>query len=114
MIFSFTVLGPARGKERPRVTPRGTYTPKRTREYERAVKLVARMLRPHDWPLDRRYRLHVAFTGRCDVDNVLKAVADALQGVCYENDRQVQHSAVERLPEKNPARTEIRIEVLDD
>lgn len=114
MIYRFTVIGPPRGKERPRVTRYGTFTPKRTKQYEHAVKLVARMLLPHDWPMDRSYRLHVAFTGRSDVDNVLKAVADALQGVCYINDRQVAKSMVERLPPSKPPRTEITIEVLED
>lgn len=116
--FRFTVQGPPVGKQRARVfRDRDTgkiiaATPKRTREYERAVKFVARLLLPHGWPTDRSYRLRVAFTGRSDVDNVFKAVADALQGVCYANDRQITAAGCERLPERDPARTEILIEVL--
>lgn len=27
---------------------------------------------------------------RCDMDNIFKAIADGLQGICYKNDRQVK------------------------
>jgi len=73
---------------------------------------MARLLRPHDWPLDRRYRLRVEFTGRCDADNVVKACADALQTVLYDNDRQVDEMSAARV-HGGDARTQITVEVLD-
>lgn len=113
MILSFVVLGPPVGKERPRVTPRGTFTPSKTRKYEATVKGMAQLHTPKGWPLDGRYRLHVKFTGRCDGDNVRKSVADALEGVCYHNDRQIDIGSDERL-RTLPARTEILVEVLSE
>jgi len=110
LILQFTVLGPPVGKERPRVTPHGTYTPKRTRMYEATIYGMAQLRVPRDWPLDARYWLHVGFTGRCDGDNVRKAVADALEGVCYHNDRQIDKGSDERIT--GTPRTEITIEVL--
>ena len=115
MICVFTVLGPPKGKERPRFNPRTkrAITPKATRDYEATIANMASLHLSRDWPKDRRYRLHVAFTGRrCDPDNVLKAVADGLEGVAYDNDRQVDECVSVRLTEQKPPRTEIRIEVL--
>jgi len=34
-----------------------------------------------------------------DVDNILKAVADSLQGVCYKNDREISKCSCERIIE---------------
>jgi len=114
-VCKFVVWGPPVGKGRPRVTKRGTFTPKRTRQYESAVRNCAAfaLSAPHTerWPRDRRYRLHVAFTGRSDGDNVFKSVADALEGVAYDNDRQVDEGSHERMRAKYPC-TEVTIEVL--
>lgn len=117
MMFVFKVLGPPVGKQRARVyRDRNTgkfkaVTPEKTRKYEQAIRSVARLLLPRGWPLNRRYRLHVGFTGRCDGDNVRKAVQDSIQGVCFHNDRQVDKGSEERLTD-GPPRTEILVEVL--
>ena len=39
MKAEFIIPGPPKGKGRPRVTRRGTYTPKATEEYEQYVRL---------------------------------------------------------------------------
>lgn len=114
LIYKFTVFGPPVGKMRPRVTWRGTFTPAPTRKYERAVRNWARLCLPWGWPLNRRYKLLVEYTGKPDNDNVLKSVQDALQGVCYKNDNQVEISTSIRLPESEPKRTIVTIEVLSD
>lgn len=110
MICKFTIAGKPVGKKRPRVTKNGTFTPKETRAYERTVRNFATLMLGRDWPIDRRYRLHVAFTGRSDGDNVFKSVADGLEGVAYANDRQVDKGSHERI--SGSPRTEITIEVL--
>lgn len=53
--------------------------------------------------------------GRPDVDNLLKAVADALNGMAYLDDRQVARAHVEKLDsaQGEPGRTEITITPLD-
>lgn len=56
-------------------------------------------------PLD--VSLTVAFFGApatADTDNLAKTVLDALQGICYENDRQVAELAVSRHPQSFGAR----------
>lgn len=110
--FTFTVAGTPIGKGRPRVTTRGTFTPKRTREYEAAIADWASLIVPWGWPKDKAYRLTVRYTGRrSDGDNILKAVADALQGITYDNDRQIDHHVAIRLNDK-PPRTEVTVEIL--
>lgn len=50
-----------------------------------------------------------------DLDNALKIALDALQGVCYWNDSQVERIHIERaVADKKNARLEIEIEVLED
>ena len=110
MICKFAIAGPPRGKQRPRVTKNGTFTPKETRQYERAIRDFARLMLGRDWPIWGRYRLHVAFTGRSDGDNVFKSVADGLEGVAYANDRQIDKGSHERITGR--PRTEITLEVL--
>lgn len=117
LVAVFTLLGPPVGKQRPRFNRETgrAHTPKKTREFEAAIANVANLHLCRDWPKDARYRLHVKFTGRRpDGDNVVKAVADGLEGVAYDNDRQVDGGTWERFPkrESKPPRTEIRIEVL--
>ena len=49
--------------------------------------------------------------GQADLDNVAKAVADALHGVCYANDRQIKRLlAQELLPDKTNPRVDVRVE----
>lgn len=116
---TFTVTGAPRGKGRPRFTRAGRcYTPAPTRLYERHVRdcfLVAtadrpalRPLRGHEgpvymtlvirYPIARswpKWKKAAALDGslpatvKPDEDNVRKAIADALEGYAYVNDRQV-------------------------
>lgn len=110
----FTVEGQPQGKARPRFSrrSRSVYTPRKTVAYE---DLVAKCY--HDaggklYPDDCYIRISVnAFFGipksyskkkrmQCindeirptkkpDIDNILKVILDALNGVAYEDDRQV-------------------------
>jgi Holliday junction resolvase RusA-like endonuclease len=117
----FTVPGFPTAKGRPRfknVTKRdGTrfqsvYTPKVTRDYERAVAAAARAAMgrlnptaeavtlmmvafipiPASWPKQKRACAAAGLvlpTSRPDLDNYEKAITDALNGVCYEDDSQI-------------------------
>lgn len=106
--ISFTVPGPPVPKGRPRVTSRGTFTPARTRAYEKHVKacaMEARTAQDTDewkrWPTEKRCRLEVGIVvghrRRVDCDNYLKAAADALIGVIFRDDSQVDSVFVERF-----------------
>ncbi len=104
--ISITVFGNAVPKGRPRVALRGkhpvVYTPTKTREWEQLIKLAAagKVKKLITGPID----LYVAFflprpktlpkkvvhhTKRPDLDNLVKAVMDALNGVVWRDDSQV-------------------------
>ena len=108
----FTVPIPAVGKARPRVVGQGgkvhAFTPEKTRTFERVVALHARVAvaRVPGWPKDANYHLAIKVfadsvdveviplprikrASRFDLDNVAKAIADALNKVAYDDDRQV-------------------------
>lgn len=112
-VRSFTVPGEPVGKARPRVTKRGiTYTPRKTAEYERLVRLcyvskahcalplkgpIAMSVEavfgiPHSATKAERARRESGMEApqkKPDADNILKACADALNGLAYEDDKQI-------------------------
>lgn len=91
----FVISGRPVGKQRPRLDPRTgrAYTPKKTRVYERKVKRKAMSSRPAHWPKDQSYEVEIlaVYPDRrySDVSNILKAVEDGIDGVLYDDDRQV-------------------------
>lgn len=106
----FTVPGVPQGKGRPRVTRNGTFTPKKTRDYEKKVRdcYIAQggQMFPDDTPLFASItaifpipsglskKRRALFNGKrhCkkpDADNVAKAILDALNGVAYRDDSAV-------------------------
>lgn len=121
MTITFSILGDPEGKGRPRFARVGnavrTFTPERTRAYEDRVKLAYRNaahgMRFGDKPVmltvsahyavpasasqKRRYELGgTPCTKKPDADNVLKAVADALNGVAYDDDKQIVTALCEK------------------
>jgi Holliday junction resolvase RusA-like endonuclease len=72
-LLRLTILGEPVGKGRPRVSTRNgvirSYTPKKTRDWEKDAVALARKN-----PGIRLWRV-----ARPDIDNVIKAVADAIQ-----------------------------------
>ena len=79
MIWTFTVLGRPVGKQRPRVTGRGTFTPSETLDYERQVfsAALAAGVRAGSGPVAVNVRIWPP-SRRGDVDNWLKSVLDGL------------------------------------
>jgi Holliday junction resolvase RusA-like endonuclease len=98
----FTVEGKPQGKQRPRRGRNGRfYTPKETKAYERAVArsfvAAAGGIRPHYCgPVELEVVCYFSDRRRRDLDNVLKAVADALNGVAYGDDSQIVRAEVRR------------------
>ena len=96
-------------KERPRVSmfrgqARG-YTPQRTRAFERLVGLVATAQTvAQGWaPLEVPCGVRVHFTGKAlrgDIDNLVKSVLDALNGIAWKDD-----ALVCELESKRPVAT---------
>jgi Holliday junction resolvase RusA-like endonuclease len=109
----FTVPGEPRGKGRPRVTKNGTYTDSETKAYEeKIIAYYRKAFGGHKWPdgafisvkvvayypiPKRATKAQLAamqagtlFPSRKpDIDNVLKVVLDALNGVAYKDDSKV-------------------------
>lgn len=109
-VKSCIVPGKPVGKARPRLGRGGrVYTPTKTTDAERAIANAWRVQigRKHDGPVhlslaisfavpssiskaERARRLDAAWhTQKPDIDNVVKLVLDALNGVAYDDDTQV-------------------------
>lgn len=82
-----------------RHTSRGTYRTKAANEYRTAAGWLARAAgaRPTSEPVELVVTLHPKLTAKgkasevvLDLSNAIKVAEDALQGVAYENDKQVK------------------------
>lgn len=110
----FTVPGEPVPKKRPRTVtnPRGetrTYTPAETKAAETAIGYAARAVFPE--PTSEPCQAHVDFycrrKGRGDVDNLLKTVLDALNGIVWADDKQVIYLSAAVFDESDEPRTVI-------
>jgi len=118
-MIRFVVPGRPHGKRRPRVTMRGrkavVYTPRETRQYEERVAWEAKAAgaRVLDGPVGVRIICVTSRRNRPDLDNAAKSVLDGLNGICWNDDRQVVelHVYVRR---GRPERVEVEVWSLDD
>ena len=114
---SFTVEGNPIPKGRPRVTRKGhAYTPRRTREWEECVGWQARMAwegPPVTGPLKLTMHFYRATAHRVDVDNMVKAVKDALNGIVYEDDSQVMVLTATKAIDRAAPRVTVIVEGLE-
>lgn len=94
------------------------FTPEKTRAYERTTRMVAALLLPADWPLDAEYALtcRVFFPDkrRRDLDNVIKAIGDALNKTAYRDDSQVAELHGTRAVDRLHPRVEVELMTLGD
>mgnify|MGYP000914689305 CR=1 FL=1 len=91
-----------------------TYTPPKTRAFERAVRLYAvdARLKKQKGELATLLVFHTSGPG--DVDNFIKSVHDGLNGLAWEDDRQVQAVLAVKSPcQRGNERTEIMIMPLE-
>jgi Holliday junction resolvase RusA-like endonuclease len=134
--YFFEVPGEPVGKGRPRFTRTGhTYTPKKTTDYEKAVREAFRDAHPGHEPLEGPLSMEVyAFfsvpkswpakkredalcgkllpTGKPDASNVLKAVEDALNGYAYKDDSLITDPSVQKRYSSRP-RVEVSITTME-
>jgi Holliday junction resolvase RusA-like endonuclease len=118
-VIQFTIPGEPVGKGRPRATTINgmarMYTPKKTASYEArvidafvraggvmlggniAMTVHATFSMPMSWSLKKRQAMDGAYcTKKPDADNVLKVVADALNGIAYRDDAAIVYASAEK------------------
>lgn len=131
-MITLTIPGEPKGKLRPKWSPVGTYTPKKTVEYETYVRELFVIKYPDFVPLEGSLRLYLiayqmipkSFSKKKlalieegllkpsknpDFDNILKTVVDALEKVAFRNDNQFCSALIEKEYSKKP-----RVELLID
>lgn len=134
-IIAFTIKAEAVGKARPRFTRFGhVYTPKKTADFERLVKADARRIigsrsaygrdiaigltlnfffaPPKSWSNAKQKRSYgKPKTTKCDLDNLVKSVLDAFNGVIYEDDANITDlTATKRYAPENSIEITIKAE----
>ena len=113
--FEVTVPGNPVPKGRPRVTERGTFTPGRTANYEALVRDYVALTwkgEPLKVALALTLRFYRETAHRCDLDNLVKACADAMQGIIFADDAQIWALQAEKAIDRDNPRVEILVEVL--
>ncbi len=121
-VIQFVVEGEPKGKERPRFCHNGQiYTPKQTTTYEQQIifdyykqcgnvkfeensqlELFVRAYYKIPKSASKKKRIamlceEIRPTKKPDGDNILKAVADALNGVCYKDDKSIVKMSIEKF-----------------
>lgn len=125
MTVCFIVHANPHGKGRPRMANGHCYTPQTTRDYERlvaqeykaqvkayfskgcpiSVDITAYMPIPKSASKAKRAEMQsgqIKPIGKPDIDNICKAVLDALNGVAYADDTQVVKIRAEKLYSTEP------------
>lgn len=137
MKTDFFVPGQPQGKGRAKVTTRGryahAYTPAKTVAYEDLIKTFfcnnncQRLNGVLDLTVKAFYKIPQSFSRKKrndalngnltpqtkpDVDNILKVVCDALNGLAYEDDKQIVHQEIFKFYSDYP-RLEIEIKEIE-
>ena len=115
--ISFEVLAEPIPLARPRVVRGHAYLPKRSRDYREIIQQAARIAMRHFAPMDGELFCRLTFyrkfkpTARNfgDVDNHVKAILDALNGICYKDDAQVAHVTADKCLDKDEPRVAVDI-----
>jgi crossover junction endodeoxyribonuclease RusA len=113
-VLEFTVEGVPVPKGRPRFFRGHAVTPKRTRDYEKKVREVAMAAAAEcGWVADDRdCWLNVIVcraAKRGDLDNYVKAITDAINGVAYDDDRRIAYINAVRREDKNYPKVTVRL-----
>ena len=132
-MIDFTIDGLPVAKGRPRVTRNGTYTPAKTKNYEKLVQLYFNNQYKGD-PLEGPLRLTIDFymyipkntskkrrklknnkailpTKKPDFDNLTKSITDALNKLAYKDDNQIVEAHIFKYYSDNP-KAVVKIETI--
>ena len=131
--MKFIVYGKPTGKGRPRLSRWGVYSPNKTVAYENLVKfsylqatddkLVDCAIKIEIWAYfeppksisKKKYNelIGKAHTKKPDIDNIGKAILDALNGIAYEDDNQIAELVVHKIYDEK-ARAVIDIKEIEE
>jgi len=110
--WKITVNGNPIPKGRPRVYRGHAVTPEATRDYEALVRSAAAICWQGE-PTTEPVRVELLFWRsnkiRCDIDNLTKAVLDALNGVVWEDDEQIIQLVAYKNYNKDRPRVDIKV-----
>lgn len=127
MIVSF-VVNQVHGKCRPKFTRKViAYKDKSDRDYEKLVAAEYMKQSGHnfgDAPISMRIVIHRPLpkskkksiklehdTVKPDVDNIFKAISDALNGIAYDDDKQICEAYIIKLPRTREAEEHVTITI---
>lgn len=120
--LTFSVPGPVVPKHRPRFTGGYAYTDSRTRKYEQHVRVCAMQALEkwrgdhRRWNAAKRFILSISVympdKRKRDLDNCLKSISDALNGLLYDDDSQLDEIYAARFLDKEKPRVDVRIATL--
>lgn len=128
MVFEFEIAGEPMGKQRPKFSRVGkhvqTYTPKETVNYEQWVKICYTSAGgqhlgngPIGIGVSIFYKIPKSFskkkkqmaidkklapTVKPDCDNVLKIICDSLNGIAYDDDKQIIYASIAKYYAEQP------------
>lgn len=117
--LTFFVPGPPQNWQRTNHGQGRIFTDWKSREYRKHIQACARVaLVGRFFPRDCRYSLALEVTYpdrlRRDVDNLVKQISDALNGIVYEDDSQVDVLHVKRLWDHSQPGVRVVLFVLPD
>ncbi len=113
-MITFVVAGDPVPWERTDGNGRRRFTAPRTRQQKQLVAASARIAGavPLSGPMKLTVHSFRATRRRCDWDNLGKLVSDALNGVCWLDDSQVDDARVLKSVDPERPRTEVTVEPL--
>jgi len=130
----FIIYGQPVAKGRPRLGKWGTYTPQKTVEYENLIRLSYLEKYKGESLIEDQIKLNISFyfpvpksvsqkkrqamlegkimhDKRPDIDNCIKSITDALNGLAYKDDNQIVEVHAMKLYDETP-RTVVKISTL--
>lgn len=113
--ISFVVEGQPKPKQRPRINRKTgkAYTPKATQQYQRLVRGAAISQMAGRPQMVGDLAVEVTFyrktNVRADVDNLVKGITDPLNGLVWEDDRQIVQLVARVIYGADVPRAEVKV-----
>jgi crossover junction endodeoxyribonuclease RusA len=112
-LIKFTVYGNPVPKQRPRLGAYKTYTPKRTKDWERLVGWSCLRDNPGlellQGGVSASYIFYRRNRRKCDLDNLIKGINDGLNGVAFVDDTQVTEIYARLEYDRDNPRVEVEL-----